>query len=262
VGFKRGFSAILVIATITLILGVIVTEFYINRKEKPLEQTYQSSPAPIQETKTPEPSQTSTAIISVKRQFDPTKKFYNDEEYPAEIINVKESDLEGMKCSDWYSDDYSGGYAKHENDFEVKLTDQKLLGLFNTLKNSEKVGLTQEVYEVSAGQYCETEDNRTIIEYEFWGGGGGGANTSFIGLAKNDGSIDKIATIPNDGAAYFSCDYILQLTTQNDLYLNCGGGDGDCGAASIYSINLLNHEKKLILKCSSCSDKTSCSTEL
>lgn len=179
-----------------------------------------------------------------KRQFDASKKFFQTYSYPQSLINISDQYLVGMKCTPQYLKQASEEFTLGTNP-DVKLTDNTQLQLISKVESS--IGK-----DISTFMSCVTYDNKTIVVYEVWGGGGGSTNTAYFSLA-NSGVIDKATIILNDGSPYWTCQQPLQLSTSDKLYFQCGGGDGVYSSASIYEIDLNTNTSKsctsVLLRC-------------
>jgi len=177
---------------------------------------------------------TSSSLEYRKRQFDINEKFYPPQNYPPQLINIPEDDLVAMKCTPQYLRQIDGTYAYSYP--LIKLDDSSLLQLINeaskTVSNGAIYGFTS----------CVTVDNKIILEYETWSGGGGSQNVVYFGVKKLDGSIEKVVTIP---AAIF-CVKPLQLTRDDVFYYQCGAYEN---AGFIYKILISKHSYELLFTC-------------
>lgn len=191
--------------------------------------------------------QTSSGTVAFsKRQFDISSKFYLTQNYPSELIDIKEDNLLGMNCSQQYVRQMDKWYSDYDNKIEVK--DANLLRLIESAPTELKGSKTDSFVFFNS---CALENGGIIVKYEKWIGGGGFRNVAHFGIANASGNVEKIASIENDGAPYFTCNKPLQLTTSNVLYYSCGGGDGGSGSASIYKIDLNKKTITRIIKCDS-----------
>ena len=218
-----------------VIVGSLVVAYMIGQRNPTLtSQTPISTPAPI----------SSPAMRNYpKRLFDVSSKWIAGVKYPSEVTDVQEQNLIGLKCSAYYQSTDGVAYEALIDGDPQKLTDQTLIGLIK--KTGSNIGKS-----VSAAFYCEPNEGAILYEYETQAGGGGTGNVAHINLVSADGSIEKVTEIPYDGAAYFACRKPLQLTSANIFYIECGGGDGGGGAASVYSIDLNDKKQSQVLYCS------------
>lgn len=184
-----------------------------------------------------------------KRQFDINKKFFQMEAYPSEITNINDNNLIGMKCGDFYTWQIDDSYISFAGSKQAKNADSEIL---NLVKMAEKTIGGEQVYTIKS---CNIADNRTIIQYETVGGGGGSKNVAHFGLV-NDSDVKKIISIPNYGIIYFHCSSPIQLTNSNILYYECGGGDSNVGSSTIYKIDLNTYSYSSVLRCFSSGDET------
>jgi hypothetical protein len=100
-------------------------------------------------------------------------------------------------------------------------------------------------------QICNTEEDRQFVIYGISNQGGGSGDDVYVSYIKADGTLDKETRIPQDNSPYFGCFGPLVLTTKQVLYMDCGGGDGGYGAASIYKLNLNDSTSVQVIKCTS-----------
>lgn len=170
------------------------------------------------------------------RQFDPMQDMFQEQPYPKELTDINENDLLGMKCSETFVGD------------EISSIDPDLLTLAK--KASEYIA-AEWVDEIT---FCETQDNKTIVTYEKYAGGGGMESVAYIAVANTENTLEQITSIPNPRLPYFVCRNPLQLTTDNILYHSCIAGDAGFGAMSIYKIDLNQKTNTLLTQCTSQAD--------
>lgn len=233
-----------------------------TQRIQPIDQN-QNYPTPTTTAYQPSPTQIPiTKAGYLKRQFDPTKKFFSTRDYPTEVINIADAQLIGMKCTarltcvSPYTECTYYPEGADTSKPPTKTTDPQLLNIIKeankTIDKETVMGTpARDIEEVTS---CETEDGRQLLRYKTGGGGGGAGSVDYIGLVSSS-SVNKIASI-QEGVAYFGCYQPLQLTKLNDLYYQCGGGDGPAGSSTIYKINLTNKTVSTLLKCSSVGDES------
>lgn len=237
-----------------------------TQQTQPIQPKDQNQTYPSSTTTVFQPSPTQTPITKagyLKRQFDPTKKFFSTRDYPTEIINITDTQLVGMKCTAGLTcvSPYTECTYYPENADTSKppskTTDPQLLNIIKeankTIDKETVMGTpTRDIEEVTS---CEIDDGRQILRYKTGGGGGGAGSVDYIGVVSPSRTINKIASI-QENTAYFGCYQPLQLTKSNILYYQCGGGDGMGGSGSIYKIDLQNKTALPLLQCTSLGDES------
>jgi len=219
-----------------LMLGLGGYVLGIRKNQTVNQQTITTPPTIIQPSPTPTPFALPTAdpSITAKRQFDINEKFYPPQNYPPQLINIPDNDLVAMKCTPQYLRQIDGTYAYSYP--LIKLDDSSLLQLINEASKTVSNGV---IYGFTS---CITVDNKIILEYETWSGGGGSQNVVYFGVKKLDGGIEKVATIP----APIFCIKPLQLTRDDVFYYQCGAYEN---AAFIYRIFISKHSYELLFTC-------------
>lgn len=194
----------------------------------------------------PKNGQKGEARIYSKRQFDINSKFYLTQNYPSELVNIKEDNLLGMNCSQQYVHQMGTWYSDYDKKIEIK--DANLLRLIESAPTDLK-GFETDSFVFFA--FCAIENGGTVVKYEKLAGGGGSRNIVYFGMANAIGSVEEVTSIKTDGSVGFTCNMPLQFTRSNMLYYSCGGGDGGSGSASIYKIDINNKTNTRIIKCDS-----------
>lgn len=185
-----------------------------------------------------------------QRLFDPTAKFFGAHDFPLELTNLSDDQLQAIKCSPRYDKNDQGQFVATNIDdhSEIELTDPRLKAILT--------GNTS----ITAISLCETEAGETLVHYEIGAGGGGMQTVAYFGLLDADSNLDQTIDIPADDAPYFNCTQPLALTTNNIFYYGCGGGDGGFSQATIYKIDISTHQAAQLAKCTSTADGTGNST--
>jgi hypothetical protein len=171
----------------------------------------------------------------IRRNYNPTDKLIDDKSYPTELTSVKDAGLLGMKCSEAYTIDATASlyYSYTQNATKAReLDDAEILKNVAIVKKSTSKNVDTFVS-------CKTTNNQTFFEFDTQAGGGGAGNTATFGLVK-DNQFEEVASIKNPGAPYFSCAVPLQITTSNQFFFKCGGGDGGSGAGGVYKVDITN----------------------
>ncbi len=177
-----------------------------------------------------------------KRHYLPGGEFFQGQKYSKELTDISDNNLVEMECPEGYVRQAGGGFTLASNP-EVLLNDQRLKKIMSTL--DKDLGF-------SAFNFCNFKDGGMILEYEYWKGGGGKDTVAKFAVLDTNLKVSHITDINNlDKIPYFVCDVPLQLTSNNQLYWECRGGDGGFGAGSIYKIDLNNNQAKAILSCTS-----------
>lgn len=249
---KQRSNLLIILAGISLVLtlGTGTTYYLAMIKNKPAKQfTQQTYPTPTRIYLSPTPSSVDLLTFPEKkfkkRLFNVNDNLYgNIGMYPEELRTISENDLIPLFCYNLKPDDKPGIYYYSDNEYKDQglLVDKKLQDLFKQLS------IPTDPINTILG-ICEAEDGRLIVRNEIQGGGGGGQNKALFYVFDTTNKLNYVTTIPNDGAAYFTCIWPLQLTKTNFLYYGCGGGDGPSGSRSIYQINLNNNTNAGIYKC-------------
>ena len=157
-----------------------------------------------------------------------------------------------MRCTKHYSDNIYGPAdpeffltGKYDNKPQDVITDQQKKELIQTIKlgNSHLSGV----------QFCTTEDNRIIWNYET---GYGTSNfVSNLNVQTSDGNNSLVTKISTDGSFWFSCNKALMLTKSGILYYQCGGGNNNVVnpsfSESIYTIDSNSKTNRVIYNCTS-----------
>jgi hypothetical protein len=186
-----------------------------------------------------------------KRQFNTSENFLAEKPYPTEILKIGEEDLVDIGCgpalfcntsyglkSDCHYplipslpfDDKNEATADLEGDLSV------LVKQLEKTMNNALLGTLQ---------ICTTKNKNYILLYrtsdELRG-------PNYIGLLKQDGAVQRIATINETGLPYGGCE-LLQLTKSDILYYQCMGGDGPYYTKIIYKADLANKTSSRLTKC-------------
>lgn len=253
---QKGFISFLIILAVLILAG------YAFWQKQLLQTNHRSTPTNYSQPTTKQKT-TSFSLDYLefrKRLFDPTAKFfkdeitgktYSDQGYPEKLANRKEDELISIRCTPQFEYDYREDkflYGKRNSDGYI----QKVyyLDYPDLIAQAKKVVNNKQI---DAAQVCQTEDKRTIFEYEIWGGGGGGKNVSYVNLYSDGKQLEQIVSIPTDGTPYFKCSKVLQLTKGGLLYYQCGGGDQG-SSWTIYEIDLNKKTQTRLLKCTTVYD--------
>lgn len=243
---QKGFSPIVIIASILTVLGLIGGAYYIG--------TLSNSGSKIQETEENNlkaQSIPSTAIAPqvstppfAKKLFDTSKEFVFSTALPKEVVEISDSQLVGIKCGEIYFKQNDGNFSYHVNNQvenpEIKADSQQLAYVDKARKLSMK--------EISDFQICQLEDGRSIGIFSEQLPGGGAGKDTYIGLIENQ-TLSTLSYIPHQPYAYFSCNQPLQMTSSNYFYIRCNAGDGGGGYSQINKVNLNNQTVVPIIGC-------------
>ncbi len=258
---KRGNVVIILGVVITAIVLMAGVALLLTRESKQKDSTQNSG---FQSTANPQTTPTNTPDQRFpKRQFDTQTKIndveFKNETYPHTLQNINDNELVGMACTQHYSDNVYGPAdpeffltGKYDNKPQNVITDQQKKVLTQTIKLGDS--------HLSGVQFCTTEDNRTIWNYET---GYGTSNfISYLNIQTSNGNNTLVTKIPTDSSFWFSCNKPLMLTKAGILYYQCGGGNNNVVnpsfSESIYTVDLNNKINKVIYNCTSIpkSDKT------
>jgi len=266
----KGFALPILIVIFVSLFVIAGTGFYFfklnNNKTTSSNQITQPTfiPTPLQAMKSPVivkpitspspvPPLDITFIKSGKRLYKQTDKIAGNQNYPNELLMVSDNNLQDIKCSPKYGSTEDGNFTYSDNNQQYKFSNTKLSQMITSALTT--VSIPGNGYsDIPSFNYCLTSNNQAYLEYEVWGGGGGGLNVAYFGKVNSDNTVTKFANIPNDGAAYFGCSGFLQITIDGKLYTQCGGGDGCCGSMSIYKIDSTTGDILRLIKCGNGSD--------
>lgn len=174
-----------------------------------------------------------TAQVSMtfkRRQFDISKKFFIEEAYPKELTQISEDDLQEMMCTPDYEklgDVFQDGQRKID-----RQSDPKIMHFVDAIEKNYKDTKYPHVMNI---QTCSSKSGEELLLYGMGPCGGGCGGIPFIAEYRNQ-QVKQLVEVEGK-EAYFGCNP-LQLTNGNDLYLNCGGGDGPTNSRYIYRLSL------------------------
>ncbi|MBI3620015.1 hypothetical protein HY214_02625 [Candidatus Roizmanbacteria bacterium] len=177
-----------------------------------------------------------------KRLFDIDGSFFLGKKYPQAVISLSQASVVGIKCTADYS--CAGDCYRTKgpiiNGKLPKLADQTLLSFYS--KVSQDLGDNTQGNMI----YCETETaNKILIFRKQLSGGGGGKEAIFFAVNERN-NLKPVTTVKNN-LAYFDCNKPLLYTNTNELYIECGGGEGS--VELIYSVDMVNSNSKFIYSC-------------
>lgn len=249
---QKGFSVLVVLLTIIVILILIIISgafFYLGKMSSNQSITKEANQVSENnyQMSTPFPSTYPVFGDSKKRFISQDEKLIGNLNYPEEIFRVNENNLMSMACSVGFMED-NGVFSYFDEEKKQPAVIEDLFLLDTARKARELAG-----DQLGAGKVCRLSDGRSIVVYEVHGGGGGSLNRAYIGELSQAGNLVPITVIPNDGIAYFECDFPIQFNLGNMLWVKCGGGDGAGGSASIYRVDFQNKTSSLVTKCESTS---------
>lgn len=251
---KRG-HIVIILGLIIIVLSLVVGIVYLLTKEStPKKQNQNFETQPTINTQV-------TPISSSNQQF-PKKQFnteskindieFKNEIYPPTLQNINENELVGMACTQHYSDNVHGPAdpeffltGKYNNEPQDSITDQQKRELMQTISLGSS--------HLSGAQFCKTEDNRIIWNYET--GYGTSSFVSYLNVQTSDGNNSLVTKIPTDGSFWFSCNKPLMLTKSGILYYQCWGGNNKVVnpsfSESIYTVSFSNKTNKAVYNCTS-----------
>lgn len=252
---QRGFLGILVLFT-SISIGIIIAGYvYFTKHNQSATLKSANSPTqiPVKNIITLPPATEiprGTTLLSLLSYTAVSDEFITGVPYPKEITALSKSAIRDIYCSKQLEMKVYESTASSPMKVLVYDGDNEVSSLVPKDILSEMIKK-----DAASVMFCDDE-NRYIVVYEFWGGGGGSQNKAFVGVAKKQPfdsaqgksfTFTEITTIDQD-APYFGCQKILALTNNNILYLECGGGDVGY-SESIYKIDLANKEKVRIFNC-------------
>lgn len=232
--------------------------FWLGRLSAPIPFSESMSVAPPVSSPVPQsvgtpPSPTPLPLSGKRLYFQPTATSegttFFDQELPAEITQMPDTKLKTISCSPFYSKQIDGSYTMID----------PVGGDLVTVENETVFKIADLINEATKDRdpdefaFCQTDNAQKLVIYNIFQGGGGGANTVNLTLTgKDDQVLGPITTIPNSqGFPYFNCRYPLQLTTDNVVYLQCGGGDGGFVGGLLMKVNLISTTQTTLKTCRS-----------
>ena len=189
----------------------------------------------------------------IKRNYSPAKKIKDSDKYPSyptELTSISDAQSVSFRCTDVFigSSDRNGSYYTYNStDGRKNLSDEEIITIAKNFANNLDTPSFDSFF------VCETENLTKYIVGLIGGGGGGSENVVNVSQVLSPSSFSSISVINTDGSPYFGCGKLLQLTDQN-AYLECGGGDAGFSSISIYKIGLSDHAANPILACASIAD--------
>lgn len=206
------------------------------------------------DTSTPEPSPTVELTheedLSGKpfmlRNLDPGFKDMYKSDYPAAITRLRDSDLQGFRCTRDYVDmtgqSVTLSFPDETTQSNHPLTDATLVGLAASINEDHNHNPDQQVVGISA---CETEiGHQQIVLYRL--GGDALSGRSYIGIV-DGGKVVQIGA--PEFHLYVDCKQVLAVDRSSNLYYQCDGGDGGGHHTYVYRVNLAAHEETLLVYC-------------
>jgi hypothetical protein len=173
--------------------------------------------------------------------------------YPKILTDISEQSLQKIRCSQSIqpeSDENNivTSYIETDQSKVKPLTDKAILRL---LKNITKYGET-----IRQARYCEIAGSNPIIYYSLRNHEQPNQRKSgiYFDTVNEDLTTTTQLNIIDDNAGYyFSCSDTLQITTDNRLYVVCGGGD----LAYTSTINIVDFNAGTITGIYQCVDRAS-----
>lgn len=204
---------------------------------------------------------TDSQSANQKKYFDPNEKFFVDHEFPSELKNLTDSQLQTFRCSPDYYKQPDGTFAlpnvpssdKNRQDNAPQQLDSELTSLL--LKKEVEAQVENNRANFSSAVICTTEQNKKILHYQINSGGGGAGSDSYFGVLSSNNTVDKVAKIQQGSGPYFGCGGYLALTTSNYFYIECGAGDAGYGASSIFKVDLQTAKTTRLIECTSTMDE-------
>jgi hypothetical protein len=207
----------------------------------------------------PTPQPTNKEDLSGKpfilRDLDPDFSAAFNSDYPEVITRLADADLQGFRCTRAYEDTNSSGEPVQLGSYDEAaqlvhpLSDATLVGLVASINDALK-DAEDRVVQISM---CETETGGQIVLYAL--GTYAASGRSYIGIV-DSGQVVQIAEPKY--ILYVSCRHVLAVDRSNNLYFECGGGDGAVGHASIYRVNLVSYEETMLAECIQSPDEIAC----
>lgn len=263
---QKGFFPLVIFLGI-LILGISFGVGYLLITNK-----LSDSPPPVTDVDnisnyTPPPcySKSDPNSASPLRAIDINSKFLGNQDYPAEIKNICDSELVGMDCLEPYTRRDDGMYVY--NNTETTESGIKSVSLIATqedvLDNISRLTRKLDNKNPNKVKFCSIGKGNLITEYELWQVGKEKEKdkdkdknkdknkTVGFALLYAQGGVNNLATIPNGGLANFTCDKQILFTKDNNLYVECEGGNEISVSKFIYKININEGISTKIFQCSS-----------
>jgi hypothetical protein len=191
-----------------------------------------------------------------KRLFNPSEKFkvtddqqnkiYYEGINPKEILTIEDNELMALKCQSFTEVNYKS------KDWWVQLKD-------NQVKNiAQKISLlAPQGQKFALAFYCETENGTKFVTYSQMTDPYDYQTLKYtVALLERD-KISEVATVYDPNSYYPSCEGPLELTTNGDLYVECGGGDTSYHY-EIYKVNINTKTQDTMLTCERCSVGVGC----
>lgn len=271
---QKGFSPFLIIFVVFLIIISLGSIYYVKSfinpplvKEQSVPQrttTIVSSSSPIpavdpyiapdQQKIFTNPSEVLKETAFIKKSTRLNAKFFGKEDFPTEIKTLTDAQLINFKCTNFFYDDgkgaiyYTNGKTTDDPDYKYyKFSDEPFI---NLIKNEQiVVGRA-----ISSVAQCLTENNKQYLLFSTQPTGQAGSGTIFYTVSLGNNYSVLTRTKINDpnilGSTYPGCSVPLAFTSEN-MYLECGGGDGGSGYQSIFKLNLSTQKISVLKYCSS-----------
>ncbi len=251
---QRGFAPILIVLGIGILVAAIGGAYYFGKISQIRQPTDQIQPQNQANSQTPVVSNAESPTPSLPpkystRLFDINQKFIGEINFPKELLNIKDSDLIEISCSQIYNQQIDGQYSYYINNQAENPTvnaDNKILSYINQVKTITNKN-------ISGVQICQTKSGKLIGIFSEQLNGGGAGQDTYIGLINAD-SINKLEYIAHQPYAYFGCNEPLQLLADNIFYIRCNAGDGLGGYSQINKVNLVDNTVTSMISCISQGD--------
>ncbi len=247
------FNLTLVLSLILILLIGIVTFILFGNQIKRFIQVKQSQIK-------------SSIRLAKQRQFQKVEfvavdsiKLLEERNLPKDFEYLKTQEWDDLSCIDR---DKAGDFFNYKR-IQSKLTDPVLVdGLKGLDSTTDKNILLEGV--------CKSEDQylvlftTTEVELGYFtfiqkaeAGGGGYWGPQHLAIISNNSTKVMKNIQTNHHMAYWSCTHIMG-TTEDDLYIGCGGGDGAAAARSILKMDINGENKEELFYCDILIDHETC----
>lgn len=255
---QKGFTPILIILGLVLIIGIAIGAYYLGMKRSTatipspnLMVATNSQQAAI--VKPPCYTKLDPAGGAQLRQIDVKSKFFGNQDFPAEITNMCDSELVRVDCIDTYIRQNDGSYTfksietvgSETTTVSLRATQPDIVDNINRLTaklNGKKP---------DSISYCAIDSGDLIAEYSLKQQANLSGETANYALLSAQGGVNILASISSEGLNNFSCGNPILVTADHRFYVQCSGGDKQTGSKYIYKIDINGGISTKIFQCSS-----------
>ena len=184
-------------------------------------------------------------------EMDLSKPFHVDQPYPS-LLSELYKNKANVKCTDLYFRGYKDNNYYSKSDEQLGL--QKSIQLVNNLNryfDGEDM--------VNTIRFCMAEglnENNisSFFTYSIQDRCGGCGESTYVQPEFARFPVARIA----HSYAFYSCDQLLFVDTENNAYFVCGGGDGPGVASAVTRVNLSEGLTEVLYECTSLETDTQC----